>query len=275
MRAFARATRLELVRLIGWRRWAVAAAVLTVVGWVLAEELNGSARDRGFRVNLWDVPLEALNNVVIVAIIVVPLFVGLVGDVLLGDRRTNFAALSLHRIRSRSRWWAAKLTAVSSAAFLYFGLIVAVMSAVGAVALPTGTALSDYGAATPDPFASAASALKSYGPPPFPTLALVGIGAEAAYAAAATAALTMVVLTITLLWPRPWTPVVTILAISLVFLRVDPTNVLHPLIHLFWDYHGLAARSVAVTWSASAIYLSVEVWLALMVGCAILRRCDL
>ena len=268
------ALRLEVLRLLSWRRWAVAAAVHGVVGIVVAEDLAGSARNNGFAANQWDVPLEALNNAIILVFILVPLFVGLFGDAAVGDRRTGFAVLSLVRIGSRRRWWAAKVGAVTVAAQLYYLLMWIVMTAAGLVVVGRGRGLSEYGQAVPDPFGTVAAALKAYGPPPVPSVPPLGLLVVAAYTAVATAAFCSVVLAASHLWPRAWVPLVLTLAIGLVFYGIPPTSIAHPLPHLFWDAHALHGWAYALTWWASGLYVAIEFTLAIWLGNAVLRRID-
>lgn len=267
---------MELAGLLNPKRWTAAALVLVVAGMVVAHDLSEERRRSGLNVNQWDVPLETLNNVVIVCWLLVPAFVGLVGDVVLRDRWTGHAQLRLPRIGSRTRWWMGKMGAVLAAAALYFVGLVLVLSIIGLLFTDWGWGLSEYGSAYPQqPMTSGIVLAKSYSPPPFPELPVFGVLVVALYEAVATWALVVLVLAVSQWFPRPWIPLALSLSLVAVFFRITPTTIAHPLLHLFWDIHNLGSRVYAVEWWASAVIVGLEAILALNIGVVILHRSDI
>lgn len=264
--------RVELARLLSWKRWVLAAAILAVVA---ALEANEATAGGVIDVNQWDVILDLLNQITVVIWILLPVFVGLVGDIAMDDRRTGYASLSYPRVGSRAHWWRAKLTAVLVAAVLFLVLVCSVTGLVGAAITDPEWGLSEYGKAQFDPSGTVEEVKKLYSPPPFQTVPLLGVAIVASYTAVAMFGLTSTVLTLTLLWPRPWTPLVGTLVISLIFWRVTPTNISHPLIHLLWDTHTFSVSNVAVDWWASGAYIALQLSGALVIGTLILKRADI
>lgn len=271
MTRFLSGTRLEFSRLLSWKRWGAAAAVVAAAGWVLSDAL---AHVRG--TNQWDLPLEFLSDVPVVLFVLLPLFIGITGDVVLADRWTGFAGLSLPRSGSRIRWWSAKVAAVLVVSLVFAFLLVVVLAALGAVRLGVGWSLSSYG------HASAAGAggnfgflPKSYDPPPFAgTAPALGVLTEAAYTSLALAAFSVVVLALSQLWPRPWTPLLIAAPTMLVAYRAPATTVIDPALHLFWSTHTFASN-ITVEWWASALFIGGEIVLALAIGAAVLARTDI
>jgi hypothetical protein len=267
--------RMEIVRLLDWRRWAVAALMVAMAGGVTAYDLARQAQLRGFQVNQWDVVLDMLNNFVVVTFLLLPLFVGLIGDVVLRDRWSGFALLTLPRIGSRTRWWIGKLGAVWIAAVIYF---VGMALVVTVVAVPfTGAAwpLSLYGQASPESVNFSVWWSKGYNPPPFTAVPLLGMLVIACYTALTTWALVALILAIAQWWPRAWVPLGLTIGVGLIFFRISPTNLFHPLIHLFWDLHNLSGKTYAVEWWASGLVISLEVVAAILVGTYLLQQYDI
>jgi hypothetical protein len=265
--------RLELVRLLGWRRWAAAAVVLAAVGWVIGEETVSRAMNEDFGVNQWDVPLEVLNNSVIVFLVIVPLFVGIVGDVVGGDRRTRYAIFTLPRVQSRDRWWLAKVAAVVITSFLYFAVAVGILSLIGVLMTSPSWGLSEYGSALPDPLGTPAEAASFYGPPPIANG--LGVLVVGGYTAIATAAFAALVLAVANAWTKAWVPMLIAIGAVLIGFAIQPTNAFHPFLHFFWDVHSFAYSDTAVTWSASALVLAVQFVVSVLTGALVLRHVDI
>src|SRR5581483_2994748 len=223
---------LELGRLGHWRRWGIVAALLGATGLGLTDDLRATALTGRFRVNQWDVALEGLNNVPIVVFILIPLFIALVTDMMIGDRRTAYAVLSLPRA-GRTTWWRGKVLALLVLGQLYFLLVVGVFSAVGSILLNTGWKLSEYGATVPGDISTLAGGTKYYPPPPFPNAPLLGVLVEASYAAVATSVFAVCCFALAEFWPQRWMPLALDLAASFVFYRIPPMAA-HPLMNLFW-----------------------------------------
>jgi len=263
--------RLEVARLLSWKRWAAAAAVLGAAGWVVVERLSL------LRVaNQWDLPLDVLSDVPIVMFVLLPLFIGIVGDVVLADRWTGFAGLSLPRSGSRLRWWGAKVAAVFVASFAFALLLVIVLTALGAWRLGPGWNLSMYGRTSISSGSSGTFGFvaKSYDPPPLAGTAPIGVLVESVYTSLALAAFAVVVLALSQLWPRPWTPLLISGPAMLVAYRVPATTVLDPALHLFWATHTFASN-ITVEWWASALFIGGEIALAVVIGAAVLSRTDI
>ncbi len=251
---------------------------MSVVGYTVAEELFIRSYNEGFGVNPWDVPLEVVNNIVILLFVLVPLFLLVAGDVASQDRVTGYVRLVIPRTSSRWRWWRAKVFAVGAAAAIFFAMTAVLLSVVGGLVLGGwGGELSEYGAAFPGSSSgSAVEAAKFYGPPPFrggpaawSVLVVYGYTAVAVWAYATFC------LALTVRWAKPWIPVLTTVVVTLVFFTMPPATVLHPLIHLVWDAHTFSVANVAVTWWASGLLMSAELLFSLGVGFWQLRRCDL
>lgn len=267
--------RLELARLLEWKRWAAVGLVIGVAGAITAYGLAADARQSGVGVNQWDVPLLALNHEVIMPWLLVPAFVGLVGDVVLRDRWTGFVMLSLPRIGGRGRWWAGKLGGVLIAAILYYLGSVLLLSLVALPFTEAGWSLSAYGRAPAQVLKQDPILIKSYEPPPLPNVPVAGLLIVALYAALATCAFVAPILAVAQAWPRAWTPLALTFAVVAIFFVITPTNGLHPLIHLLWDYHNLGMRGYAVEWWSSALMIGAEMIGALIIGTLILRSSDM
>jgi hypothetical protein len=261
---------LEVTRLLSWRRWAAAAAVLGAVGWVLADRLASL-----HATNQWDLPLDVLSDVPVVMFVLVPLFIGIVGDVVLADRWTGFAFLSLPRSRSRVRWWFAKIVAVLVAGLAFAVLFVVVLAAFGALRLGTGATLSAYGRTSLESGSGTFGLMaKSYDPPPLASVPALGVLVESLYTSLALAAFSLVILAVSQRWPKPWTPLLIAGPAMLFAYRTPATTVLDPALHLFWATHTFASN-ITVEWWASAFFIGGEVVLALAIGAAVLSGTDI
>lgn len=269
------AIRMELARLLEWRRWGVVGLVIGAAGIVTAYGLAGDAAQSGVAVNQWDVPLFALNHAIIVPWLLVPAFVGLVGDVVLRDRWTRYAMLSLPRVGGRSRWWAGKLGAIVIAAVLYYLGVVAILSLTGLLFTGAGWSLSPYGQAEPQILSQTPIVFKHHAPPPFAGLPLVGVVLVAVYTAIATCGFVIPIVAIAQAWPRAWVPLTLTFVAVAAFFVTTPTTGLHPLIHLFWDYHNFGLRSYAVDWWISALFIGIECVVGAILGALILRFSDI
>jgi hypothetical protein len=140
----------------------------------------------------------------------------------------------------------------------------------------TSIYLSEYGQANRNVLGTAAEATRYYGPPPLPDApAIVRVGIEYLYAAIATWAFLSVCMTVTARYARVWIPIATTVAITVVFFRLTPTSIAHPLVHLVWDYHTTAVHSTAVAWWASGLVIAIELALAIGIGSLLARRTDL
>lgn len=200
---------------------------------------------------LWAGPTESssrgLKEPNVYAFVLVPLASLVLGQVALTDRIDGFVALTLPRTESKARWWVAKLVAMGAASVVFFAVAFLAAVIVGWVATGRlGWSLSPYGAATPDPWGSPVEAARYFSPPPLAGLwAPVRVAVVYLYSAIATWALIACCVLPTARWPKAWIPIASTLGVVGVFWRVAPTNLLHPLVHLLWDYHTLS-RSVVV-----------------------------
>lgn len=267
--------RIELVRLLEWKRWGVVALVISTAGIVTAYSLAKNAHESGIGINQWDVPLFALNHPIIVPWLLVPAFVGLVGDIVLRDRWTRFAMLTLPRIGSRSRWWASKLGAVFIAGYIYYLGVVVLLSLVALPFTDVGWSLSAYGRSPAQILNQTPVLIKGYDIPPFPTAPLVSLLLIAMYGATATSALATPILAVAQAWPRAWVPFALTFAVVAAFFVITPTNGLHPLTHLFWDYHNFGIRGYAVEWWMSVVLIVAETTSGLIIGTFILRSAEI
>jgi hypothetical protein len=103
----------------------------------------------------------------------------------------------------------------------------------------------------------------------------LGLLVTALYVGIAVAALTALILAASQIAPRPWLPLALTFIVCLVFFRVPAVTVLHPLIHLFWRFHEFGGSDIALTWWASAVYLTAEFGLAFAMGRSVLLRAEL
>lgn len=269
--------RVELRRLADWRRWWFVLIPLIATAWVVSEEVVATAINQDYVINAWDVPLELVNNAAIFTFVLVPLASLVLGQVALTDRIDGFAALTLPRSGSKARWWIAKLVAMGVASVVFFTAAFLMALIAGWVA--TGRiewSLSPYGAATPDSFGSPVEAARYFGPPPFAGLWVpVRVAVVFLYSAIATWALIACCVLPTARWPKAWVPVASTIAVVGVFWGIAPTNLLHPLVHLLWDYHTFSVSSVAVSWWGSALFVGGELLLAVGGGIFLFRRSDI
>lgn len=260
--------RLELARLLGWRRWLGAGAVLAGAALVISDQLMAEGERRV--VNQWDVVMTGLNQSITVPFLLVPLFVALVGDVLIADRHAPFALLSVPRAPSRGRWWMWKLGALAAAALLFALLAAFVFAAIGALRTRVGWAFSTF-AAAPRPLLN-----RFFAPPPIGVFPPGGILLVAGYFGLALAAYAAPIMAVSLWWPRPWLPLAISLALAMVFYRVPVTNMFHPVGNLIWSMHSLTlGYGVAIRWWASATFFAAELAGAYLIGRLVLATGDL
>lgn len=269
--------RVELLRLADWRRWWFVLVPLVATAWVVSDELISRAINHDYVVNAWDLPLEMVNNVFVFAFVLVPLASLVLGQVALTDRIDGFVALTLPRTESKARWWVSKLVAMGAASVVFFAAAFLMAVIVGWVATGRlGWSLSPYGAATPDSFGSPVEAARYFGPPPLAELwAPVRVAAVYLYSAIATWALIACCVLPTARWPKAWIPIASTIGVVGVFWQVTPTNLLHPLVHLLWDYHTFSVHNVAVSWWGSALFMGGELLLAVGGGIFLFRRSDI
>lgn len=264
----------ELRRMASWRRWWFVLVPVIVVDWALADALVTRSSSMGFTVNGWDVPLELLNHPRLVPIVLVTLGGLLCGQVITSDRIDGYAALTVTRLDSITTWWISKIVAVAIVYMLVAVVLGALIRAV--VTGRLGWEVSAYGSASPDPFGTLLEAQRRFGPPP-----LAGQAAPLrllpvyAYTTAAITALLAVCFVPAAKWPRAWLPMVTVVAVVMIFTTVTPTTVLHPLIHLLWDWHSFASSSTAVSWGTSAAVMAVELSVAVVGGIYLARHSDM
>lgn len=260
--------RLELARLLGWKRWIGAAAVLAGTGFVLADQLM-TERERRV-VNQWDVVMTGLSFPTTIPFLLVPLFVALVGDVLIADRHAGFALLSVPRARLRGRWWMWKLGALVVAALLFALLAALVFAMIGALLARPGWAFSTF-ATTPRPLLN-----RFFAPPPIGSFPPAGILLVAGYFGVALGAFAAPIMAVALSWPRPWLPLAASVALGIVFYRVPVTNMFHPFGNLSWSLHSLSSGyGVAIQWWGSAMVIAAELLGAYLIGRLILARGDI
>lgn len=266
-----RGLRLELARLLGWKRWLAAGAVFAGAGLGGADQLVAEVGRRN--VNQWDVILWVLNQPIIVVYVLTLVFVAMVGDISVGDRGAAFASLALPRAGSRTRWWAWKLSALIVAGMVYALFAAGVVGVVGAALTHAGWGFSTHARGL-DPAALGGGEVPPLLPPS--SLPILGIAVVASYTGLAIGSLGAVVVATAQIWPRPWTPLLLATIVGLLFFRVRPTNMFHPLIHLLWNYHSLRSGfGLAVHWWASGLFILTELAGAFLIGRAVLGRADL
>ncbi len=262
-------TRMELLRLLSLRRWFALTVPLVIVGILVARQLQHASVTHGFVINAWDIPLDVFNNIVVVCAILMPLLVGLIGDVVLGNRETGYITLSPADGRPNIGRWLAKAGAVYAATFMYFLLATAIVLLVGMVLAGPAAGLSEYGQSVPElgPLGS----FKTYLPPPVPELPVVGVLLVMLWTATAVSSLVILIIAVSSVSRLPWIPLVLTLAMVLVGLRVQATSALHPLVHLTWGVHDDYPGSLGVLWPASLVALIVEFFVATGIGIGILN----
>lgn len=267
----------EVLRMVSWRRWWFVAVPAVCVAVVIGEEVAGRASTYGFTVNAWDLPLEILGNSAIVAYVLIPLATLLGGQVLTRDRADGYAALTFTRIENFARWWTSKILAVAVVLLAATGSYLVITVLVGwATTGSLGWEVSEYGAASRDPFGTAAEAARYFAPPPWPGAgALIGTTIMAGYTATAIWCLLVLCCAPAARWPKAWVPLASVGVVVAIFSQVRPTTILHPLVHLIWDYHTFSSTNVAVTWWASAMVLAAEVVVACVGGWWLGRRTDI
>jgi hypothetical protein len=262
--------RLELARLLGWKRWLVASAALIGIGRV---SLNWVPIPLLRRTNQWDVVLLVLNNPTLMFFFVIPLFLALVGDVLIGDRSASFAFLSAPRAPSRGRWWMWKLEALFVAAVLYMLLVALILSVAGAWLTRLGWSFSSF---SNDPsLAASVSGSRDFVLPPAGPLPVAGVLLVAAYTAVAMAAFAALILAVSLIWPRPWVPVTISLIVAVVLFFIRRTNILDPRGHVIWSHHSPEPGAATVYWWATGLWIGAAFAIALFLGRFLLNETDL
>ena len=56
---------------------------------------------------------------------------------------------------------------------------------------------------------------------------------------------------------------------------IEPTNMFHPLAHLFWSVHTSWGSSFVLEWWATALFVGIELAAGFAIGVVILKRKDL
>lgn len=263
--------------MLNWRRWWFVLIPLVATCWVVGDDLVTRAINSHFQVNAWDLDLEMVNNVAILVFVLVPLAALVVGQVAVQDRLDGFIALAYPRIRSRWRWWTAKVVAFAAATVAFFLMTLTVGYLIGwALTGHASASLSEYGQAGPDTFGAAAEAARYYGPPPLPAAAaVVRVSIEYLYTAIAAWAFLSLCMAAAARYARAWVPIVATVLIIGVSSQLTPTTIAHPLVHLIWDYHTFSITDTAVTWWASGLVIVIELALAVGIGGLLANRTDL
>jgi len=121
------------------KRWLIIVPVVLFVAYIMGENMLVVAKNQGLSPNIWNPLFSILGNGGVIFLLINFLFLFLISDL---PVETGFGALLLFRLRSRSKWWLAKVLTLAVAALVFAGMLLVFVGGVSSFAFPWSTSWS-------------------------------------------------------------------------------------------------------------------------------------
>src|SRR5450756_2723593 len=92
------------------KRWLIVIPVVLFAAYIMGDDMLVVAKNQGLSPNIWNPLFSILGNGGVIFLLINFLFLFLISDL---PVETGFGALLLFRLRSRSKWWLAKVLTLS------------------------------------------------------------------------------------------------------------------------------------------------------------------
>lgn len=122
------------------KRWLILVPVVLFVAYIMGENMLVVAKSQGLSPNIWNPLFNIFGNGNAVFWMFNFLFLFLISDL---PVETGFGALLLFRLRSRSKWWLAKVLTLAVAALVFAGMLLVLVGGVSSFAFPWSTSWSE------------------------------------------------------------------------------------------------------------------------------------
>jgi len=122
------------------KRWLILVPVVLFVAYIMGENMLVVAKSQGLSPNIWNPLFNIFGNGNAVFWMFNFLFLFLISDL---SVETGFGALLLFRLRSRSKWWLAKVLTLAVAALVFAGMLLVLVGGVSSFAFPWSTSWSE------------------------------------------------------------------------------------------------------------------------------------
>jgi len=121
------------------KRWLILVPVVLFAAYIMSDEMLVVAKSQGLSPNIWNPLFNIFGNGNVVFWMFNFLFLFLISDL---SVETGFGALLLFRLRSRSKWWLAKVLTLAIAALVFAGILLVLVGGVSSFAFPWSTSWS-------------------------------------------------------------------------------------------------------------------------------------
>ncbi|RIE09300.1 hypothetical protein [Candidatus Cryosericum odellii] len=122
------------------KRWLILVPVVLFAAYIMSDEMLVVAKSQGLSPNIWNPLFNIFGNGNAVFWMFNFLFLFLISDL---SVETGFGALLLFRLRSRSKWWLAKVLTLAVAALAFAGMLLVLVGGVSSFAFPWSTSWSE------------------------------------------------------------------------------------------------------------------------------------
>jgi hypothetical protein len=122
------------------KRWLILVPVVLFAAYIMSDEMLVVAKSQGLSPNIWNPLFNIFGNGNAVFWMFNFLFLFLISDL---SVETGFGALLLFRLRSRSKWWLAKVLTLAVAALVFAGMLLVLVGGVSSFAFPWSTSWSE------------------------------------------------------------------------------------------------------------------------------------
>lgn len=122
------------------KRWLILVPVVLFAAYIMSENMLVVAKSQGLSPNIWNPLFNIFGNGNVVFWMFNFLFLFLISDL---PVETGFGALLLFRLRSRSKWWLAKVLTLAVAALVFAGILLVLVGGVSSFAFPWSTSWSE------------------------------------------------------------------------------------------------------------------------------------
>jgi hypothetical protein len=122
------------------KRWLILVPVVLFAAYIMSDDMLVVAKNQGLSPNIWNPLFSILGNGGVIFLLINFLFLFLISDL---SVETGFGALLLFRLRSRSKWWLAKVLTLAVAALVFAGMLLVLVGGVSSFAFPWSTSWSE------------------------------------------------------------------------------------------------------------------------------------